>query len=307
MAIADQLGYRPNILARGLTTRRTHLIGVVIARASTPFFEQFLGKLNQTLAEQGQRTLLLLINDRSEADQALEHALDYSVDGMVFVNSSPSPQAADRAWRASAPIVAMDKGDGLLNSSYVWVDGASIGRKVASLFIAEGRQRPVAVAGARGTPYAKELVTFTQAMEAATGRPTPLLEADALYEDGMAMGMAILQGPDAPDAIFTTTDFLACGIYDAARHELGLDVPRDLSIVGHGDIAPTRWLSYAISTVRAPLDTLVSTAVSTLMSRIADPSLPAINSYIGCEIIRRGTTLPVSAPLPAARRGGRRQ
>jgi DNA-binding LacI/PurR family transcriptional regulator len=302
MAVADAMGYRPNILARGLTTRRTQLVAVVMPRSDSPFFERFLSKLNHALAAKGQQMLLLLIEARSEADKALEHALDYSVDGLIFFTSAPSPEAANKAANAHVPIVILDKGQGVPHASYVWLDAPGIGRKVAEIFIAEGRTRPLAVAGVTGEPHAKELLEFCAVMEAATGRPTPLIDAEPFYEDGVALAMDMLTAPDRPDAIFTTTDLLALGIHDAARLKLGLDVPGALSIIGHGDTAPTAWLSHRLSTVRPPVDTMCQTAVSTLMAHIADPGLPAINSYIHCDIIRRDTTLPVAPPKVAAQR-----
>jgi DNA-binding LacI/PurR family transcriptional regulator len=291
IAVADTLGYRPNILARGLTTRKTQLVGVVMPRSESPFFARVLTKLNAALAEQGQRMLLLLIESRSEADKALEQALDYSVDGLIFFTCAPSPDASRRATRADVAIVILDKGQGVPNASYVWLDGGSIGRKVAQIFIDEGRKAPLAVGGDPGVARARELSEFMIAMEAATGRPTPFVEAAPFYEDGVNIAMTALTKGNRPDAIFTTTDFLALGIYDAARFKLGIDVPKDLSIIGHGDTAPTRWMSYALSTVRPAHDPLVRTAVSTLMAHIENPSLPAINSYIDCDVVCRDTTL----------------
>ena len=293
IAVADALGYRPNALARGLTTRRTQLVGLVMLRAHTPFFGQFLGKLNKTLAAEGRRTLLLLIDSRSEADEALEQALDYSVDGLIFVSSEPSTDAAARAARSAVPMVVMDRGAGAPTGSLVWTDGRAIGQQVADVFIAEKRKRAVAVSGFSGHPQPRELSAFASAMQNATGCPVPIIQTGATYEDGLALANTLLTSDDPPDAIFTATDYLAIGIYDAARFALGLTVPEQLSIVGLGDVPQTRWLSHAITTIRPPIDLMVKTAVELLVARIDDPSIVPATCSIDAALVRRDTTLAV--------------
>ncbi len=299
LAVADDLGYRPNILARGLITRRTQLVAVVMLRADSPFFWQFLSKLNHSLSLEGQRMLLMLIDARDEADEALEQALDYSVDGMIFVSSAPSRTAARKAARAPAPIVVLDRADAAPGTSLVWTDGPSIAAKVAAVFIAEGRRQAVAISGFKGEPQPKELLAFCALMEAATGRPTPLIETGTTYEDGVAAAHALLKGPRPPDAVFTATDYLAIGFQDAARLQLSVDVPEALSIIGLGDTAQSEWMSHAITTIHPPVDILVRTAVATLIERIEDPKKRASHASIDCEVVFRQSTRARPGPAPA--------
>ena len=83
----------------------------------------------------------------------------------------------------------------------------------------------------------------------------------------------LAKAKEIPDAVICANDFTAIGCIDEARHGLKLRVPEDVSIVGFDGVAPGRWTSYDLVTVRQPTHAMVNAAIDMLMARIDDPDL----------------------------------
>ena len=78
--------------------------------------------------------------------------------------------------------------------------------------------------------------------------PDLVVSGDFHHETGYTAGLALLRRPDRPTAVFTGNDLQALGLYEAAR-ELGLSIPRDLSVVGFDDLPLAPWISPPLTTV----------------------------------------------------------
>ena len=76
-----------------------------------------------------------------------------------------------------------------------------------------------------------------------------------------------------PTAIVCANDMMACGALDAARHDLYLSVPGEISIVGFDGLAQASWASYDLVTIRQPTRAMVDAAVDMLVARLDDPTL----------------------------------
>lgn len=77
-----------------------------------------------------------------------------------------------------------------------------------------------------------------------------------------------------PDAVICANDIMALGCIDAARKQLKLKVPKDISIVGFDGAVPASWQAYQLTTITQPLELMAQAAVDILMHRIENPSLP---------------------------------
>ena len=107
------------------------------------------------------------------------------------------------------------------------------------------------------------------------------------YESGDAGLRALMTMTDRKlDALICANDLMAIGAIDCARVNYGIDVPKDLSIVGFDGVAPAMWASYRLSTVRQPVRRMTEAAVSMIMERIEDPELPPeVRTFAGKLIV----------------------
>ncbi len=109
------------------------------------------------------------------------------------------------------------------------------------------------------------------------------------YEAGVAGGAALLDLPHPPTAVFAATDESAAGVLEAARVR-GLQVPRDLSLVGFDDTAVARLLSPPLTTVRQPLLEMGRVALRTVLRLAAGEQLDSHHVELATELIVRGST-----------------
>lgn len=112
---------------------------------------------------------------------------------------------------------------------------------------------------------------------------------------GYQHGMELLSRPDRPTAIFAGSDMQAMGVYRAAR-QLGLDVPRDLSVVGYDNIPVAAWLGPALTTVNQPVKHMASTASQMLLDLARGVALPASRVDLVTELVVRESTAPPAEP-----------
>jgi DNA-binding LacI/PurR family transcriptional regulator len=77
---------------------------------------------------------------------------------------------------------------------------------------------------------------------------------------------------ERPDAVFVANDHMAFVVMDILRHDMGLRVPEDISVVGYDDVPPAAWKSYDLTTVRQRANLMVEQTVETILDHIEDPS-----------------------------------
>ncbi|MEE6259763.1 LacI family DNA-binding transcriptional regulator [Plantactinospora sonchi] len=123
-----------------------------------------------------------------------------------------------------------------------------------------------------------------------------LVRYGSFYVDaGYQHGMALLSRPDRPTAIFAGSDLQAMGVLRAAR-QLGLDVPRDLSVVGYDNISVAAWLGPALTTVNQPLRHMATTATQMLLDLARGVDLPTSRVDLVTELVVRESTAPPPPP-----------
>jgi DNA-binding LacI/PurR family transcriptional regulator len=107
--------------------------------------------------------------------------------------------------------------------------------------------------------------------------------------NGMRAAMAMKK---RPDALICVNDLMAIGAIDGARHEFGLSVPEDVSIVGFDGVGPAAWPSYCLTTIRQPVRRMTEAAVTMLLERIVSPELPPeVRNFSGALIEGRSARL----------------
>lgn len=258
--IIAEVGYSPNMLARGLTQGRSHVLGVVAFGVEYFGPTRVLTGIESQAAEMGYSITLNLIH-RPETDDVngvLEGLVSRQVDGVLWA----IPQVGsnldwwpERAKRLPTPVVLVGgmAGQGSLPS--VGIDNRAIGRLAAEHLLAGGARRVGLITGPSrwweaGEREAGWRETLAQSgLEGVTG---PVVEGDWSATSGEAGLHQLLAASPDIDAVFASNDQMALGVLHAA-HSLGLRVPEDLSVVGADDIAEGKHFWPALTTVHQPL------------------------------------------------------
>ena len=133
LAAARKLGYKPNAIARSLITRRTDIVGIVMADITNPFYPTVLEKLTQRLQSTGRRALLFNVNPDRDVDDTLPLLLQYQVDAIVITSATISSEMTDECVRLGTPVILFNRYVPGVQVSAVSCDNVAGGRLVAAL------------------------------------------------------------------------------------------------------------------------------------------------------------------------------
>lgn len=290
-AAAEELGYRPNSLARAMITGKSRIIGLLVGYLDNQFYPVALELLSNALQEQGYHILVFMVPNASEGiDDIISELMDYQVDGIITASVSMSSGLTERCAAAGIPVVMFNRGQDGSGLSSVTSANIAGGRKVAEFFAAGGHQRIAHIAGWSGSSTGRDRsMGFRMGLEMAGA--SLLEEIDGMYkrEHAAEATRSLMQRSDPPDAIFVGNDHMAFAVMDVLRGELGLRVPDDVSVVGYDDVPLAAWGAYDLTSLRQPVKRMVDATVETMLGQIADPARPAQKIEIEGPLILRGS------------------
>ncbi len=291
---AEELGYRPNSLARAMVSGKSRIIGLVVAYLENQFYPVALELLSNALQSRGYHLLVFTAsNSAASIEDVIADLMDYQVDGIIAASVSLSSDLADRAHQAGIPIVLFNRGqngEGLSNVTSANIEGA----KKATEFLVEGGHNRIAhIAGWQGSSTGRDRRTgFEQAMQ--TAGLTPFAIVDGMYKRPVAMQSThqLCAGPNRPDAIFVGNDHMAFGVIDALR-QLGQTPGQDISVIGYDDVPLAAWDAYDLTTIRQPVNRMVDATVDILLDQLGSKNAkPRTLEIEGELIIRRSARIP---------------
>ena len=291
---ARKLGYQPNAHARSLITGRSRIIGLVLSHIENLFYPAVLEQLAQRLQQDGYH-LLIFISDGHNADDLVGEILQYKVDGIVLGATTLSSALAQRCADASIPVVLFNRimAEGSAGSvSSVRSDNVGGGREIARFLVAGGHRRIAYLAGRedsstnleRERGFREGLAEAGQRIYARAIGNYDVLQARQATRDLFA------QAEQRPDAVFVASDQMAIAVLDTLRHELGLAVPQQVSVVGFDNVPQAAWESYALTTFEQPVQPMVEATVELLQSYLRGDDMPHTqNIVIAGQLVLRGS------------------
>jgi DNA-binding LacI/PurR family transcriptional regulator len=289
-AAAAELGYRPNVLARSLITGRSRIVGLVVAHLDNQFYPDALARLSEALQARGYHILVFLAADAGAGTEAvIEELLDHQVDGIVLASVSMSDDLAARCEAAGIPVVLFNRGQDDARLSEVTSDNFAGAARVAAFLAAGGHRRIAHVAGWLGASTGRDRLAGFRAGLAEAGCDLLGVEAGNYRRDAAADAAERLLERVGPDALFVGNDHMAFAVLDRLRHDMGLRVPGDVSVVGYDDVPMAAWPAYGLTTVCQPSGRMVECAVEVLLGRIENPGRPPQRIALEGELIVRGS------------------
>jgi DNA-binding LacI/PurR family transcriptional regulator len=290
MRAAELLHYSPNALARGLSQRRSGLVGIIASSLDNPFYAQMLDALTRGLQARD-LGVHLLVSDPGRTDTLIPRLLSYQVDGVILPAVSLSSTMASVLRRAQRPVVLVNRTVDHDMVSSVSGDNFGGGKAVADLLIETGCRRIAYMAGQLDTSSSRDRGLGLQAGLAAHGLPVAAREDGAYtHEGGAEAARRLLARAPRPDAIFCANDVMAMAAIEVARVEFGLRIPDDLSIVGYDNTAPSGWPLYGLTTVDQDLERMAALAVELLMSMLDAQVSDVKHIVVPARLVARQTT-----------------
>jgi LacI family transcriptional regulator len=282
--------------SRGIAGARTGLVGVTVPIVHYEYYALILGGLTEALYEQELRLVLCPTRYEHIRERTLVELLVHDAsDGGILIMPTESPDELLALHHQGYPFVVIDPREelppGIPTVSAANVSGA---KDAVDHLIELGHRRIGAITGPRELGSMEDRFAGYCAALAAVGvLPDPELmhRGNLDVPSGRAAATALLESPDPPTAIFAFNDNMAVGAIQAAR-EHGLEVPRDLSVVGFDGLEASRIVTPALTTVRQPLEEMGRLAVRLLLSVVEGQRSDAMRIELATALVLRESTAP---------------
>ncbi|MEO0542740.1 MAG: LacI family DNA-binding transcriptional regulator [Pseudomonadota bacterium] len=284
---AEELGYQPSVLASGLSTGRTKLIGLVSNNFRNPFYLEVFDTFTTALQNSDLRPLLVNLTEDFDADRAQSMLQQYSVDGVVVASSTLPPQFATAFSNAGLPVVhAFARHLDNPNVDTVGIDDVSCGDLAARHLLGLGYKQLGFIGGPQKAASTMDRQTGFLRV---AGSECPVFYAeDYAFDAGFsAMNHAIESGKIA-DAYFCGDDVVAIGA-KAALEASGRSVPGDVGLIGVNGMTISGWQSVDLTTFRQPLACIVDAVIERLLELMEDPASTPRAIRFDPELIERNT------------------
>jgi LacI family transcriptional regulator len=300
MEAVRALNYRPNPAARVLAGARDTRIALIYSNPSASYLSEMLvGALDGSRRTAAQLVLDRWDNLKPAQEKAAAQRLAEGIAGVIL----PPPLCESREIAAAfaaekVPAVALATGRAREDVSCVRIDDFNAAREMTAYLISQGHSRIAFIKGQpTQTASAQRLAGFQAAMEEAGHEVDPALVIQGYfsYKSGLEAAEKLLARKRIPTAIFASNDDMAAAAISVA-HRRGLDVPKDLSVVGFDDtpIATTVWPE--LTTIRQPIASMAEAAINLLLQKIRRPqdrqASKAVDHLVPYMLVKRDSVAP---------------
>jgi len=296
LARVAELGYQPNAVARSLTLRRTHTLGIVIPDLMHSFFVEVVAGLEPVVNAHGYGMLLCNSGESPRKERAeLQLLAQRQVDGVVLAaaGGSANTDLLRRLTGRGIALVMIDRDDHpAVRCDRVLTDDEEVGRLATAHLVAQGRKAVAHIAGPRIVHALRRTAGYRRALADAglRARDEWIVRGGFREADGYRAMTRLIALKERPDAVFAANDPAAIGALKAAW-DAGLRVPQDVAVVGAGDIAHGDLLRVPLTTVTWPRRDLGRRAGELLLARLdGDASGPCQRIVIPPQLVVRASS-----------------
>jgi LacI family transcriptional regulator len=297
-AVMDQMGYVANQQARSLARGKSQVIGLVVSALGNEYIGEVIRGIDEELCEAG-FDLMLYTTHRHKGKEAQYVATIARglADGLLIIVPMGRERYEDALMAENFPYVLVEEDQSTGHKPAVGITN----RKGAYDAI-----RYLLDLGHRRIAFITDVMELSTAVERLNGYKAALEEVGIAYDPALVQEInfdrpqtrvaseILLALSQPPTAIFTSTDPVAFRVMEIMR-EHGLEIPRDMSVIGFDDIPHASLVYPRLTTVQHPMSEMGKTATRMLLERIHDISLPAQHIQLETRLVIRESCCPIEA------------
>ena len=308
LAAAKALDYRPNELARSMTTGKSGIIGVVVGDIENPFFSLAVRGISDAAKAAGFNVILANSGERIEAEKAAVRLLiGKRVDGLIVTPSESRDISHLRdVHRSGRPLALLDRALPDLDVDTVTIDDRHVAMQATQILMRVGHRKIayVTAVDAEGHEYRDLEQIYTSSVreriegflavcrDAYIDRPERHVRLGAMSpEETRKVVTKLLSEPDRPTAILASDSLIALEIFKVIR-ERGLRIPEDVSLITFHDADWTSVTSPPITVIDQPVYALGKSVAELLIRRLKGEARPPERLILPTSIIERDSVAP---------------
>ncbi|MEU6259586.1 LacI family DNA-binding transcriptional regulator [Streptomyces sp. NPDC047043] len=290
----SELGYVPSAGAVGLARGSTQVIGMLVPEMSWAWTGTVVQAVLDTLEREGFGMRLLTGNRGEESLRRVGvQVAAKSFDGLLVIEPEGTLGYIAELHASGLPVVLIDDRGHRPGFPYVETTNREGGEQAARHLLEIGRRRPLIVTGPEGYGCTQERLAgfvdaFAEAGIAVDERG--IFSGGFLFEGGRAAVRRALADGVAFDAVFAHNDASAAGVVVGLR-EAGLEIPRDVAVVGFDDVELASYTYPALTTIRQPMREMGESAVRMLLEHVRGSPQAAASCSLATSLVVRGSTV----------------
>ena len=294
-AAVKELGYVPNTIARGLRSKRTRTLALVVTDITNPYFT-LMARGVEDVAGNANYTVVYCNTDESETkeEKYANILAQRQVDGVLLVPACGNVKTIKFLLANDINVVALDRRVSEVEIDSVRSDSEEGAYRLVKLLLELGHKQIAVVTGPRDVSTSVDRVAGYRRALAEAG----LTENELIYHgefnqySGYEFTQQAMKHSPKPTAIFGVNNFITIGIIKALR-DLKIEVPGDVSVVGFDDLPESMLLSPFLTVAAQPAYEMGRTATELLLKRISgELTGESQNLILPIEVIQRGSTSP---------------
>ncbi|WP_299029990.1 LacI family DNA-binding transcriptional regulator [uncultured Thermanaerothrix sp.] len=286
----ERLGYRPNLVARGLRAQQTNTIGLLVSDIRNPYFTD-VSRAVEDLAYEHGFTLFLGNTDENPQKETLylQSMRDHNVAGLIF---SPTRQASEHftALGLTIPTVVIDRAVREGDVDMVLIDNLEAAYRLTQHLLEQGYTRLAGLFGEMSVTGRERQRGFEKALREHGLAPLQMRFLPPYIQAGYEATRALLQAAPRPDAILATNSLLLAGALKAIR-EAGLPLPEAIGLAGFDETTWTPLVEPPLTVIAQPTYEIGRMAMRMLLERLEDPNLPYRQVILKGQLLVRRSTL----------------
>ncbi|GAA0291458.1 LacI family transcriptional regulator [Gracilibacillus halotolerans] len=289
----ERLGYRPNAVARGLASKRTTTVGVIIPDISSIFFSELARGIDD-IATMYKYNIILSNSDQNKEKELrlINNMFEKQVDGLIYMGAGITEEHVQQFKTSSVPVALAATIDPTDAIPSVNIDYEKAAYEATTLLIENGTNHPIYVSEEGDSPVnSKKLDGFKQAVVDANQELNEdyIIHTKLNYKSGEEAAKKIVEMGNYPKAIFAASDELALGIIHGLQDH-GVDVPNDVEVVGFDNTRLATMVRPTLTTVVQPMYDIGAVAMRLLTKFMNKETVDDQNVILPHQIMRRNST-----------------
>ncbi|NLM04516.1 MAG: substrate-binding domain-containing protein [Clostridiales bacterium] len=285
----EELGYKPNAIARSLKVRHTKTIGIMVPDISNQFYPEVVRGIEDVASMYEYNIFLCNTDLDSEKElQYFDVLEEKQVDGIIYMGGNISEEMGKRFKNASAPIILI----GIDYEDYpsVTIDNINASKEAVNYLISKGHKKVGMITGKAHDPIISGVRKegYKQALEEnnLTFDESLVIEGGNRFKSGYEGARQLLELPEPPSALFISGDEMAIGAMRAAL-EMGIKIPDELAIVGFNNIDMAGKVFPSLSTIGQPMYEMGAIGMRVLTKILHDEELDDKKIVLNYSLIER--------------------
>ncbi|MBN8236961.1 catabolite control protein A [Halobacillus kuroshimensis] len=289
----ERLGYRPNAVARGLASKKTTTVGVIIPDISSIFFAE-LARGIEDIATMYNYNIILSNSDQNKDKELhlINAMLGKQVDGLIFMGGDITDDHIREFKTSSVPIALAATVDESQETPSVNIDYEEAAYDATKMLLESNNERIAFISGPENTLINTRKVTGYKRAMAEKGVEDAdkyIVTGDYSYDSGHEALEQILEMDEQPSAVFVSSDEMALGVIHGAQ-DRGIRVPEDMEVFGFDNTRLATMVRPTLSTVVQPMYDIGAVAMRLLTKFMNKEEVEEKNVVLPHRIIERNST-----------------